>query len=182
MTGARTTIVAAIGLLATATASAEVKQVGPIGFEIGETVTIAAPPGKVYAALGKIGSWWNSQHTFSGKAANLHLDLKPGGCFCEALPNGGGHLHMTVVDVQPGKSIRLRGALGPLQNDALEGTLTWTIKPADQGATLTQTYIVGGYFRDGPAKWAPAVDSVLHEQLSRLKALVETGSPETKAR
>ena len=84
----------------------------------------------------------------TGNAANLHLDPRPGGCFCETLPDGGGHLHMMVVDVRPGKSMRLTGALGPLQNDALTGTLTWTIKPADQGVTLIQTYIVGGYFLD----------------------------------
>jgi uncharacterized protein YndB with AHSA1/START domain len=182
MKGGPGVIVAVGGLLIAGTAAAEVKQVGQLGFEVGESVAIAAPPAKVFDALSRIGSWWNPQHTFSGNAGSLHLELKPGGCFCEVPPVGGGYLHMTVVGVQPGKFVRLRGALGPLQNDAVDGTLTWAIAPAEKGLTLTQTYVVGGYFRDSPARWAPSVDAMLHDQLTRLKSFVETGSPEPKAK
>jgi uncharacterized protein YndB with AHSA1/START domain len=149
-----------------------------MGFEVSEAATIDGSATKVYASLLKVGRWWNPEHTYSGDAANLRIDPRPGGCFCETLPNGGSHLHMSVVDLQPDKSIRLRGALGPLQSEGVDGSLTWVIKPADHGVTLTQSYVVGGYFRDGSAKWAPLVNSVLHEQLTRLKSFVETGSPE----
>jgi len=81
---------------------------------------------------------------------------------------------MTVVDIQPGKSVRLSGALGPLQAEGVDGSLTWTIKAAEQGVTIIQSYVVGGYFRDGAAKWAPLVDGMLREQLMRNKSFVET--------
>jgi uncharacterized protein YndB with AHSA1/START domain len=158
-----------------------VKHTTDIGFEISDSTSIQAPAPKVFRALSQIGRWWNSEHTVSGNARNLSMDLKVGGCFCEMTATGRRRLHMVVVDVDPDKTIRLRGALGPLQAEGVDGALTWTIAPADKGVTLTQTYVVGGYLRDGTAKWAGPVDEVLHEQLMRLKAFVETGSPEAKS-
>src|SRR5262249_48014053 len=99
-------------------AEAEVKSVAPSGFEIVETMTIHAPPEQVYAALGKIGQWWSSSHTFSRDASNLSLDLKAGGCLCERLKDGGSVQHLIVVYAAPGEGLRLRGALGPLQMEA----------------------------------------------------------------
>lgn len=173
-------LVAAI--LAAAPARADVKSVGENGFEVTQSADIHAPAERTWAALVGIGRWWNSDHTVSGSAANLSLDLKAGGCFCEIVQGGRQRLHMTVVDVDPGKVLRLRGALGPLQNEGADGALTWVIKPVDGGVTLTQSYVVGGYLRDGAAKWAPMVDAMLGEQLARLKAYVETGSPEAAAK
>jgi len=69
-------------------ASAEVVAVGGNGFEVRETVRTAAPD-KVYGALLNPAHWWNSEHTFSGSAANLALDARAGGCWCETLPDGG---------------------------------------------------------------------------------------------
>ena len=166
-------------LLLAGTAQAAVKSVGATGFEVSETVTIQAPADRVYAALGKINRWWSSAHTGSGSAGNLHIDIKIGGCFCEKAKDGLERLHMTVVDVEPGKLVRLRGALGPLQGEGVEGALTWIIEPSATGVTLTQDYIVGGYFRSGGAYWATPVDGVLHEQITRLKAFVETNAPDT---
>ena len=48
-------------------------------------------------------------------AKNLSIDARPGGCFCEKLPNGGGVEHARVVYVAPREVLRLSGALGPLQ-------------------------------------------------------------------
>jgi hypothetical protein len=62
-------------------AEAEVKSVAPSWFEVVEAMTIHASPEQIYAALGKIGQWWNSSHTLSRDASNLSLDLKAGGCF-----------------------------------------------------------------------------------------------------
>ncbi len=160
---------------------AEVASSSPAGFAVSETVTIKAPAERVYAALGEIGRWWSSKHTVTGDAANMHLDLNVKGCFCEKGPDGRERIHMAVVDIQPNEQVRLRGALGPLQGQGIDGALTWAIKPADGGVRLTQSYNVGGYLPDGLDKVAPHVDQVLHEQLTRLKSFVETGSPETQA-
>jgi uncharacterized protein YndB with AHSA1/START domain len=154
-------------------AAAEVKSATPNGFEVASIVTIAAPADRVYSALGEIGHWWSSSHTFSRDAANLSLELRAGGCFCERLKDGGSVQHLQVVYTAPGQGLRLRGALGPLQMEGVDGTLAWTLKPAEGGTSLTQSYVVGGYIRSGMEQWAPRVDRVLDEQLQRLKNFVE---------
>jgi len=171
----------AIAALA-APAAAEVKSVGPQGFEVVQSRTFSATPEKVYAAIVQPSRWWSSQHTLSGDAANLSLEPRAGGCFCEKLPNGGSAQHMTVVLVSPGRGLRLSGALGTLQTEGAGGALTFGLRPAGAGTTVSLSYIVGGYFRDGPQKWATGVDKVLGEQIERLKLYVETGSPTGAAR
>ena len=149
------------------------------GFIVRNTATINAPPATVYAALtDSIGGWWDPAHTFSHDAHNLSLDAQPGGCLCERLPDGGGVQHMSVVYASPGKLLRLTGSIGPLQEAALAGTMTWSLSQAGGGTTVELSYAVGGFraggFRDIPT----VVDGVLRGQLARLKALVETGRPD----
>lgn len=168
----------ALLLLSAGPAGAEVTASGPGGFESSISATIAAPPERVYHALGQIGRWWSAAHTFSGNAANLRLELTAGGCLCEKLPGGGSAEHMRVVYVAPRQTVRLRGALGPLQGEGVDGALTWTLQPADGGTRLLQRYVVGGYARDGLAGWAPKVDAVLKDQVERLQRFLATGTPE----
>ena len=149
------------------------------GFLVRNTAAINAPPAKVYTALTDgVGRWWDPVHTFSHDARNLSLDAKPGGCFCERLPDGGGLEHMRVIYASPVKLLRLTGAIGPLQEAALAGTMTWSLSQAGGGTRVELSYAVGGFraggFRDIPT----VVDGVLRGQLARLKALVETGRPD----
>ncbi|MBV8120544.1 MAG: hypothetical protein JO081_11490, partial [Alphaproteobacteria bacterium] len=109
-------------------APAEVKSVTSNGFEVVDTTMIQAPAERVYAALGEIGRWWSSAHTYSHDASNLSIDLRAGGCFCERLNDGGLVQHMSVVYAAPGHGLRLRGALGPLQMEGVDGALSWTLK------------------------------------------------------
>jgi uncharacterized protein YndB with AHSA1/START domain len=167
----------AAALLLAGPAAAEVVDAQANGFELRRTATIAAPPAKVYAALVDVGRWWSSAHSWSGDARNMTLVPQAGGCFCEKLPGGGSVLHMTVVYADPGKMLRLRGALGPLQGMGLEGVLTWSIKAVPEGSELVQGFSAGGYAKGGANILAVPVDGVLGEQLGRLKAYVETGRP-----
>jgi uncharacterized protein YndB with AHSA1/START domain len=149
------------------------------GFLVRNTTAINAPPANVYTALtDRVGEWWDPAHTLSHDARNLSLDAKPGGCFCERLPDGGGLQHMTVIYAAPGALLRLTGAIGPLQEAALTGTMTWSLLSAGGGTTVELNYTVGGFraggFRDIPT----VVDGVLRGQLARLKALIETGRPD----
>src|SRR3954470_9820937 len=100
-------------------------QVTPNGFLVKFEITVNAPAAKVYDALmGQIGSWWNPEHTYSHDAKNLSIDARPGGCFCEKLPNGGGIEHLRVVYVSPSQVVRFSGALGPLQGSGVAGSMT----------------------------------------------------------
>ncbi len=78
-------------------AAAEVISVAGNGFEVRETAHVAASPDKVYAVLLLPAQWWSSDHTFSGDAANLSLDARAGGCWCETLAGGGSVQHLQVV-------------------------------------------------------------------------------------
>lgn len=167
----------ALGLAFASAARAEVTDVSPSGFEIRHTIEIAAPAAKVWAALVQPDQWWNSQHSWSGDAHNLTLDAKAGGCWCEALPGGGGARHMSVVYVSPGKEMRLEGGLGPFQFTGASGHMVWSLAEKDGKTTLTWTYDVGGYVKGGVDKLAAPVDRVLGEQAGRLKLYVETGKP-----
>ncbi len=163
-------------------AAAEVVAAQADGFQVRNEAAVSASPAQVYAALGRIGAWWSSKHTFSGEARNLRLELKAGGCMCERLPGGGSAIHQTVVLADPGKTLRLTGGLGPLQQFAASGVTNWSINPAGTGSKIVLTYTAGGYTPGGLAGIAPAVDGVLAEQLSRLKAYLETGRPAARGR
>jgi uncharacterized protein YndB with AHSA1/START domain len=157
-------------------ASAEVKSVTEHGFALSRTVLVKQSPEAVYAALGQPQKWWSSRHSWSGDAANMRLALMVGGCFCERLPANKGMVeHGRVIFASPGKQLRLNAALGPLQGEAVSGSLTWTLKPVEGGTEITNTYVVGGYMQAGAKTWAPLVDSVTKEQLDRLKAFIDTG-------
>jgi uncharacterized protein YndB with AHSA1/START domain len=167
-------LAAAVLVLTPAIAIGEVVERSPAGFTVKSVVTIAASPERSFSALVEdIGRWWEPSHTFSGDAGNLRIDARPGGCFCETLPKGGGVAHAVVTNVVPGELLRMSGALGPLQEHAVTGALTWEFVVASGGTTARLTYRVGGYFPGGLEKIAAPVDEVLSDQLRRLKVHVE---------
>ena len=160
-------------LLVGGSAAAEVQSVGANGFELRHTVHVAAASDKAYAALLQPARWWSSEHTFSGNAANLTLDARAGGCWCESLPDGGSVEHMHVLYVAPGKALRLRGALGPFQGLAVDGVMTWNIKANANGTDISLSYAIGGYAKDGFENLAKGADHVLGEQIERLRKLID---------
>jgi uncharacterized protein YndB with AHSA1/START domain len=163
-------------LLFQRTGKCEVMSGSASGFLVRNKVKVHAVPDSVYRALVlHVDRWWDPKHTYSGDSRNLSLDPRPGGCFCETLPDGGVR-HLEVVFVSPGKTLRMTGAMGPLQGSGLAGSMTFGFQ-ADGDSTITDlTYSVGGYYVDLP-QITPVVDSVLRSQLLRLKSYVETGKP-----
>jgi uncharacterized protein YndB with AHSA1/START domain len=168
-------LVLAFLALSSLAARGDVVDRSPSGFTVKTTVTVAAAPQRVYQDLLNVGAWWDKAHTYSGDAKNMTLAVQPGGCFCEKYA-GGAIEHGRVVNVSPDKLLRLTGALGPLQEMAVTGTMTWAIEPAKQGSgsTLTMTYAAGGYGPGGLDKLADIVDMVLAQQVKLLKAQAET--------
>lgn len=151
------------------------------GFTVKTTLNIQANPDAVYHTLiHNIGDWWSSEHSFSDNSHNLSIEEKVGGCFCEKLPSGGGVRHMEVVFLAPGKTVRLIGALGPLQSLATTGSMTMQLSAVDGGTKLEVTYAVAGYLPAGMNTLAATVDSVVAEQFTRFKNYVEHGDPVSK--
>lgn len=153
---------------------ADVVNATPAGFEVKETAHVASTPDKAYAGLLTPSHWWNSDHSFSGNAANFTLEARAGGCWCETLPDGGSVQHMTVTYLAPGKVLRLRGALGPLGSMPIEGVMTWTLKGAGGGTDISLGYAVSGTAPQGFDSLSKAVDGVLADAVARLKKLLES--------
>jgi uncharacterized protein YndB with AHSA1/START domain len=171
---------AAVSMLAAAltcasAADAAVK-LAASGFGVHHEAVVNAAPAKVYEALStQFGSWWSSSHTYSGDAANMSVDARAGGCWCERLRDGGSIEHARVVYAAPGRALRMSGALGPLQAHGVTGSLTWKLTAAGEGTKIELVYSVGGHIDGGFDRIAQPVDAVLGEQLQRLKAFVDTG-------
>jgi hypothetical protein len=152
-------------------ARAAVVSSGPSGFVVHQEISIARPAQAAWQRLLRVQDWWSSEHTWSGKASNLSLELRPGGCWCERLAGGGFVRHMEVIYANPPRMLRLAGGLGPLQGMGASGTLSVTLKPDTAGGTqLSVEYAVTGYFATGHAELANAVDHVLAEQFARYAA------------
>ena len=163
----------------TLAAQAEVTDSAGGGFSIRHSVDIQADRGAVYkAAVYNIGEWWSDDHTVSGDASNMYIEARTQGCFCEKLGDGAGVVHLTVSFVNPGVMLGMTGGLGPLGLMGVAGNMTWEFVDSADGTTVTLHYAVGGYMDGGMDTVAGAVDGVLIEQMTRLKAFVEhVGSP-----
>lgn len=166
-----------IALFAATPAAAEVVSAGSNGFEVRHGVNLVIPQAKAYAAFSEIQNWWSKDHTYSGDAANLSLQLRPGGCFCERLDNGGGIEHLRVTYVQPGERVVLTGALGPLLYEAATGVMDIKVERIAGGSRITMDYKAAGFAKGGAAELAPIVDKVLGDQMKRLRIYAASGAP-----
>src|SRR5271170_2727003 len=122
--------------------AADVADSAPNGFTSKITLQIQAAPETVYAQLIQVGRWWDSAHTLSGDSKNLSIEEKPGGCFCEKLPNGGAARHLEMAMFSPGKSLVMTGGLGPLLALGATGALSIQLTAAEGGTKLQATYVV----------------------------------------
>lgn len=174
-----------IALLCSSPSNAKVVDQSDAGFTVAHTAQVAATPADVWKMLRMPQSWWSKDHSWSGDAANFWLDPQAGGCFCEKLPDTGSGVgsvqHARILFSKPGQLLRLSGAFGPLQGEALNGTLTIQIKETSTGSALRFDYVVGGYMRFKVADIAPAVDKVIGEQLLGLANALGGALPPTRA-
>ena len=169
--------VMSVALFAATPAAAEVVSAGPNGLEVRHSVNLVIPQAKAYAAFSEIQNWWSKDHTYSGNSANLSLQLKPGGCFCERLDNGGGIEHLRVTYVQPDERVVMTGSLGPLLYEATAGVMDVKVERIAGGSRITMDYRAAGFAKGGAAELAPIVDKVLGDQMKRLRVYAAGGAP-----
>ncbi|MEM7610772.1 MAG: hypothetical protein AAF270_03790 [Pseudomonadota bacterium] len=160
-------------------AHGEVLHAEPSGFVVRHEQRVVAPPETTWRMLvGHVGEWWNSDHTFSGNAANLYIEERPMGCFCERLGESDAVVHLMVTAVRQHSLLRLTGGLGPLGLMGTNGNMTFSLVNDGDATMIALEYRVGGYDPSGLDTIAPAVDATLGEQLARFVRFVESGSPE----
>jgi hypothetical protein len=174
-----TVLIAASYLLLASPAYAEVKTSSDTGFNIIHIATVQGSTDEIWKRLVAPKDWWNKSHSWSGSTDGFYIDAQANGCFCELFqekgPDGklktvGSVEHMRVIFSQPGKVLRMQGGLGPLQSEAVTGTLTVAMEPLKDGqeTKISFSYVVGGYMRYKVSEIAPAVDNVLGDQFKRL--------------
>ncbi|MEH6791453.1 hypothetical protein [Parasphingorhabdus sp.] len=172
-------------------ARAEVTNSTDNGFTVQHQLVVAADAESVWKAMIAPSRYWNGDHSWSGDAQNFYLVPQAGGCFCELIRSGsddniktseGSVQHMRVIYAHTNKMLRMSGALGPLQGEAVTGTLSMQLQPQGDSTAVRFTYKVGGYMEFPVDQIAPAVDAVIGEQLARLGALFgETQQPDDDA-
>jgi hypothetical protein len=158
-------LAAALSALA-GSAAAEVSGRSDNGFSLTYERAVTASDAAILEAVGRPAAWWSDAHTYSGSAANISVDLAPGGCWCEALP-GGGVKHAETLLVWPEQRlVRFDAPFGPLQSIGADAVLTMTWAPAAGGSrSLKWTFVVEG---PGAGAMADAIDGVMAEQFGRL--------------
>jgi uncharacterized protein YndB with AHSA1/START domain len=154
-------------------------ETSPNSLTVESSVTVESTAEGAFERLWRdLPAWWDSAHTWSGDAANLKLEAHAGGCFCEQLAHAGGSVqHGRVIFAQPGKLLRLNAALGPFQEMAIQGVLTFRFVPEGQGTRVTVNYRVAGAITVDPVKLAPMVDAMLAGQMRRFQNFLATGKP-----
>lgn len=163
----------------TGVALAALPSVSDQGFVVEHRVELPLAPEQAWERLVDVASWWHPEHTWGGRAEGMRLEPVAGGCLCEDLPEGSVQ-HLQVVYAHPGRLLRLRGALGPLQSMALTGAMSFALEPREAGGSaLSLRYAVAGWHPDGLTELAGAVDAVLGMQLERYAQLdgAEGGAP-----
>ena len=156
--------------LAAASASADVLDKEPGRFILKQDVRTAEPIDDVWARLIQPATWWHPDHTYSGDAANLSLDVQAGGLWREDW-DGGSVAHGEVLSVINGRQIRLRAPFGPLQSIASETIWTITLTPDGEGTRIVFDEVAYGH---GVGDLAEAVDFVKTEAIARLSATSPT--------
>ena len=165
-------------LLLALPAQAVVKDSTRSGFTVENSAVVPTDVDTTWDALVyDIGDWWPADHSWWGDAGKLSIQPRAGGCFCE-IRGAQQAWHMTVTFVDPGKTLRLTGGLGPLQGMGLDGALEFRLEAVATGGTrITWWYRAGGYTPDDLSKFAPVVDRVQAQQLGGLVAYLKARKP-----
>ena len=173
-----------LALLGTGHAVAAVKDAAPNGFTIENEQVVPVDQATAWKALVEdVDRWWPKDHTWWGAESTLSIDARAGGCFCEIGRNGQQQAqHMTVSFVDPGKTLRLLGGLGPLQGMGLGGAMEFRLSPVNDGGTrIALHYRAGGYTPDDLSKFAALVDKVQGLQLGGLADYLRRARDPAKA-
>jgi hypothetical protein len=149
---------------------ADLSGVSDSSFTVSHTAEVKAQPFVAWRTMtSHIGEWWSKDHSWSGDSDNLYMKVERNGCFCEKLPGGGNVEHLRIIYFAPGTEVRFDGALGPLQTMPVNGRMIWKIEKTEGGSSVTFIYHVSGHPEGGLEVIAPAVDTVIGEQLINLQ-------------
>jgi len=158
-----------LSALMAAPASAEVIHSDPSSFVIKHRLIVPVDAETSFDALLHPERWWSPEHTWSGDAKNLSLEPRVRGCWCERWPDAEVE-HGRVIFIKKNAQLRLQGALGPLQDMAVNAVLDYTLTQGKDGTQIDMMYRVTGADSSQLDVVSSAVDNVMVQQMDRLKA------------
>lgn len=160
---------AGLVMISDGSAWADVVRSGADHYVLRQVARSDLSPDAVWARLIDPSQWWADDHTFSGDAANVSLDLQAGGLWREDW-DGGSVAHGRVLLVTPNTKLRLDAPFGPLQGMGV--TVVWTITMTPEGAGTRVVFdeVAHGGADSGLDAMAPIVDAVKAEALQSLIA------------
>ena len=151
----------------TASVNAEIVSASDGYFVLRHEGTTNLSPEATWERLVSPASWWHPDHTYSGDARNLSLQLTAGGLWREEW-EGGSVAHGTVVYVDQGKTLRLEAPFGPLQGIGAYVIWTITLEPVAEGTRIVFEESAIGPPAGDYEELAKAVDYVKGEAMRRL--------------
>jgi hypothetical protein len=167
----RIAALATMACLAVSTpAAAEVVSRSTDSFALWFGVPVEDGPEDIRATVAALPEWWDPAHTYTGDAANLSLDLEPGGCWCETLADGTTFQHGRVIFVAPDR-VTLKAPLGPLNGKATLAELTIAVDHGSRRWIRVEFAVAG----PGLGALADPVNEVMDGVFGRLIAYIETG-------
>lgn len=158
---------AAACLLLTPGSHADVVESSTTHYVLSHESRSALSPAALWERLVQPASWWHPEHTYSGDAANLSLDLRPGGLWQEYW-EGGAVAHGEVLMVIEGSTLRLNAPFGPLQGVGAYTVWTISIEADGDGSVVRFAETATGPASAQLDELAPAVDYVKTEAIRRL--------------
>lgn len=167
----RSLLAAAAVLFLASGAQAEVVSRSENGFTLKFAIGAEIDPGDIPDAFRALPEWWVSSHTYTGDSQNLSLDLTPGGCWCEKLPDNPAFDHGRTVTVADDRLV-FHAPFGPLRGRATRADLTVTWPGANRGWEPTWVFVVEG---PGLGAMADAVDGVMGQGYRRWLRFLEYG-------
>ena len=152
-----------------APAAAEIVSASDSHFVLRHEATDTRSPDELWARLVDPASWWHPDHTYSGDAANLSLDVRAGGLWLESW-DGGSVAHGEVVLVEFGSVLRMNAPFGPLQGVGAYTIWTITIEADGDGSRVIFDETSAAPAGTKMNELADAVDFVKTEAINRLVA------------
>ena len=154
-------------LLTTGKARAEVVTSSAEFYQLKQQAESTLPPEQLWLRLIEPNTWWHPDHTYSGDAENLSLDIQAGGYWREDWAQGS-VMHGQVLQITTNKQLRLNAPFGPLLEKAVNVVWTITITASEKGSTVVFDEVANGSKYSELDKLAPAVDFVKTEAIKRL--------------
>ena len=151
-----------------AVSTAEVVSSSDSGFVLSHEATSELAPDALFARMMDPSTWWDPEHSYSGKAANLSMGNRAGDYWREDWA-GGSVIHGQVLQVINGQMLMLSAPFGPLAATGAECIWTIRITQGENGGTkIISSHTVVGGPDSGLAAMAGPVDFVMGNGINRL--------------